>query len=876
VTRHTSAETTDQRMRRRRRFGAILLAAALALSAGLTKALASVLPAQAAAIPGSGGHWTPAGGWLGNYVAGGQRVYCIDVLTDTSGSGGQGQLSDAITEGGHGTRPVSGDELRMINYAVSEWGQTDDPIVAAAVGAFVYNFTSANWAGEGEHYIRGPHADAIREAYGRVKADSEANFDRSGGTGSGTLRLTIDPSNHYLGTLEITGLSPADAIGTVTLTNAVFADTGLPSREGVRNNSSFAITGVPPAAEPYRVAATAEFTGNGGTVYEPNITVYSEGSMQRTVGPGTSRTEQIRFSLEATDETDRSVEFSPVVGTKVSAKYVDLGEEFVDVLTFDTAPNPEGVNNYWYRDQEGDYAEVTATGTLYGPFLTQPEERELPPANAPIAASGIEVRTSPSDGPTIDYTVPSGHVADEAGFYTWVWRIAYSEQSPVTQTVLPDQYEFQDRFGRVAETSITPTDLLISTQVVQTEAALGEAVADDVTVQLRHGGWLQADGARVPAVLTGTAYFSETLPELSDSPPESAERIGEVQITVSEPGTVQSEPLRMPLTAGFVTWQWCLDEAQQPESVRGMIKSTCDAYGQSSETIEVIAPSVITEATRFATVRDSLVDTAIVDGPIAEGVSLEFSLYRATTSEDDASSEPSCTAENLVTTTDRVPVEPGANEQRRYVSPEVEPQPLGTYWWVERLVHTDPETGTDTLLAEGICGLENETSTVKHPSVRTQAVAVAAPGEEVHDVAVVEGPLPRPESGTRTELTFEVFRDSGHGAICAPGDRVAALDTPIVIDEPGEYRSEAVALDTPGTYYWVETLAFVDEDGTREVVHVGECGLASETTTVVEALPRTGGTGAIAARPELAIVVGWVLASAVALVTLGVTRSRRR
>lgn len=890
---HTYSEVTP--LRRRcpfRRLAAAVLASMLACATAFGGMLLQPVSAEAVAVQGAGGYWTPHHGWLGNYLVDGQRVYCIDLLTDTAGSGGAGTLSDSISEGGHGTRPVSGAELRKINYAVSVWGQTDDPTLAAAVGAYVYNFTSANWYGQGTHYITGPYATTILAKYEQVAADTEANYRQGESQGTGKMQLDIDPVNHYRGTLRITGLSPENARGSVTLVNGVFADTGLSTRDGVVNNSSFAVLGLPPAdGSDYRIQAEGTFRAEGKRIYDSNVAIHSEGSMQRTVGPGRSRASATRFTLQTEDTGERSSDFRPVVGTRVASKFVSQGEEFSDLLTFATRASEEGLNNPWYRNPEHGYTPIKAVGTLYGPFLAQPEESENVPPNAPVAASGVAVETTAEQGPEIEYTVTSGVLADEAGFYTWVWRVASEQQGEVTRAFLPENYAFQDRFGQVMETSISPTKLLITTALYRSEVGMGQTIADEVTVQAYDGGWLQAQGARVPAILTGTAYYSEAKPVLADAAPAEAEVIGTMSLTVNRPGATMSDELRLPLKGGYVTFQWCLNEAQQPEEFRGLLRETCDLYGQASETVEVVTPTVTTEAAPTSTVYDPIFDTAVVTGPVPEHTQLEFSVYKQPQAGDLKASEegvtetrwtqaeiealgdePLCTDANLIATTSRILVEPGENEAAKYRSPEVKVAHEGRYWWVERLVHVDPETSIETTLRSGLCGLPNETTSVERPSVATEAVKTVQAGAEAYDTAIVSGPIPGASSRLRAELTFEVFESAEGPAECTPQNRVRHLDQPVVVTAAGSYRSETTKLATPGKYFWVETLTYVNETGDREVVHVGECGLPSETTTVLAELPATGSSAGPSSAPRWAAAL---LLTGSCAVAIGVAAHRR-
>lgn len=723
--------------RRHARFTAtsLLLSLMLALIAAITGVAGVSQPAHAAGAWGAGGFgWSSNGTWLGNFIAAdGTRVYCVDLHISGLGSGGDaGSLSSTITarggDSGGGTRALSGAELRMINYAITVHGQTADNVTGAAVAAYVWNFTSTNHYGNGAQYIGGPMAAEIHARYQQIKADTEARAHLGGGEGSGSFAFSIDPSNHYLGTMTVT-TSPTNASGTVTLTNGVFADSGSPTRTGVRHGDIYPVLGVAPEdGSDYWISAAGAFTGQGTPTYGADVRLHSD-APQRTAGPGTSSPGVVNFDVQGQDTTSRSSTFQPVVGTRVASVFVAESEPLVDVLTFSTAPDDAEVNNYWFQNLEGAYAPITAEATIYGPFLAQPLESDTVPVNAPIAAEGISVTTSREDGPTIEYTVDSGFSPTESGFYTWVWSITAAQQQqadPNVQAYLPENYQFADRFGQVTETSISPSQLAITTQLPQTEIGVGQLLSDDVTVAVYGGGWLQQDAARAPATLTGTAYYSTTEPQLSEHAPPDAEVIGTLELTFDDATTLTSAPLRMPFAEGFVTFQWCLNESAQPEALRGLFAETCDLYGQASETVRLVAPTVTTLALQHATTDDAIFDTAIIDGPVPEHTVLTFSLYEML----DELAAPSCTPENLIAVTEALPVHAGDHSLTNVRSPEVHVEREGTYWWIESLTFIDPDTSEESLIHTGECGLVNETTTVSNEPPPAEPPATPLPPAE--------------------------------------------------------------------------------------------------------------------------------------------------
>jgi len=849
---------TGSRGRVKGRILSMLATFAVALTAVVGGVTIAPEPANAAGTTGAGGYWTPAGGWLGNYIAAnGTRVYCIDVLVDSIGSGGDAGVESSAISGVSGTRAVSGAELQMMNYAISVHGQTSDPIIAAAVSAYVYNFTSANWYGNGAHYIDGPNAGAIQAAYNAIAADTAANYANGGGSGSVSMDFVVDPTNNYLGTLNIHNMSPSNATGTITLTNGVFIDTGLATRDGVTNNSSFPVRGVPPEdSVEYKISVEGAFTAAGG--YGSSVRIHSD-APQRTAGPGGRSVSN--FTGNGIDPSARSRVFQPVVGTKVESKFVERGETFSDILTFSTAPDTNGLNNPWFTRGGGtEYAQITARGSLYFTGVTPPVESDEAPANAMLVASDIMVTTTKEDGPTIDYTVPSDYVSDEAGYYTWVWEILQSDQqtsAPNVQAILPADYHYKDRFGRIAETSITATTLTITTAVTDgVVPILGEAT-DGVTVTPVQGGWIQADGQRVPATLTGTAYYSATEPVLADEAPADAEIVGTTTLVVNKSGTTVSNPVKMPIKEGFVTFQWCLNQADQPAEYQGMIAETCDKYGQASETVKVVAPDVTTQARELATIYDGLYDTGIVNGFVPDNVTIVSSLYKKpevgdfkmengqpteevwTQEEIDAIGEDAvCEVSNYIGTTEPVEVKPGQNDNEKYRMPDIFVDEEGTYWWIEETIHTDPETGEQTVIRAGKCGLPNETTIVDKPKVTTKAIGEGHPSDVVTDTAIVEGPL-----SDREDITYDLTWQAYHratGTTTQPDEKLCTAETlvwesktPVSVTAPGEYKSEGLKLEDKhvGEILWVETLN-ITVDGEREVVHRGECGAATEITKV--------------------------------------------
>lgn len=240
----------------------------------------AVAPARAATTGAGISDITPYGGYLGNYIApDGTRVYCIDPLRDwPSDITGDGVvISTLITERGV---ELDSEVLRDFDLVLSRYGQTEDPVLAAAVSAFLYGYTSgfAQTHGPGfgaaMHFINGE--PEVEQAFAMIWSDVE------GGSAPATpiAELSIEMSDPVAGVVRVDA-TPADAAGTLSLEGAVVTGTGE-STVAVDGSDSIAITATPSAAvETYTIAATASFEIDAGP--QPRVTLYETGSQQRTI-----------------------------------------------------------------------------------------------------------------------------------------------------------------------------------------------------------------------------------------------------------------------------------------------------------------------------------------------------------------------------------------------------------------------------------------------------------------------------------------------------------------------------------------------------------------------------------------------------------------
>lgn len=893
-------------------------------SIALTGAVVVMAPAQAA---GLGAGFGPANDYLGGYVApDGSIVYCIDpgidspspgTTTDAGLAGAGFTASSQTGSGGAGpTNTLDADTAARINYVVSTYGQTWDNVEAAAVH-FVVQYLGNPHGMFATSKYNGPHTlesfinytafSSSNGNSGAIQARARAIVDAAmtitaaptnGGTGQ--LDFAVDPVNNYAGTVAMNGTTGAS--GTITLVNGVFVDTGTSTISGATTGTSYQVRGVVPevgaaadqAGTRYVEGGTYKIWGSGtftapGDGFAPNVHLWNTGSQQRTVGPGEKSLSQ--FNVAGEDPVTRGVQFLPVLGTS-APRFHEAGEAMTDEVTFSTVTDDNGVNNPWASNPNTGYVPVTAEGTLYGPFASQPAESAEVPADAPVAGTAT-ITTSAADGPTVAYTGTSDEVIAESGFYTWVWSVDWHSQSQRGQYYLPgpspihptqDAYHFQDEFGQVVETSIVPSTITAVSEISSPTTPLSAVTVDAITVS-SDGHWLQREGENIPVTFVGEAYFvpGEEAPAQvsSDAIPADAKSLGTVDITVTKPGTystpetLEDGGIQVPDAGiGHITWVWKVQDANQPEENREWLNEWSDDFGIPAETQRILQPEVSTLAQEEQWVGNSFTDIAYIEGTLPEGgAGLHFELYKAT---QDADGNWVCEAGNLLWTSE----ETWVTENGEYESAPAPGQAEGVYHWVEVL---NGEKGGE--IHRGECGLVNETTTVVPPTVETKSQAGAKLGETISDTAIVDGTLP--EDGAN--LTFEAYKvpmvqdangnwvaDVPEAILDENGEPVIGEnDLPVVptaenldwvcttenvaytdeegqvVTEAGEFVSPEFAPEEYAKYLWVETLSWdkpvidpvtsepvLDEAGepTTEsvVIHRGDCGIPNETSFVLD------------------------------------------
>ena len=577
------------------------------------------------------------------------------------------------------------------------------------------------------------------------------------------------------------------------------------------------------------------------------------------------------------DETT-TVQFSPALASAVLSRIP--GEAFEDTLEVWTA-----------RGQWHEGVEVVAHGTLYGPYLTEPEQGASVPEGAPVAKRAVLRYTEPGLQVT-----DTGFRPEETGYYNWVWVIRAEDQSPETRAVLPAGFYTADDFGLVEETSILPMELDVTTKVAKPGITLGEDSVDTLTVDVANGDWIQKDGKNIPVTLEGTAYFvpGADAPEQSSDVPEGAEKLDTVLLTVTEAGEYTAPASRGEESRqGHVTWVWTVRTDLQPEELRGMVVEWTDAFGIEDETHPVLVPGVTTKAIPGVKKGEEVQDTAFVTGTIPlRGAELTFEAYRVPMKADGDRYVPD--APEGTEPGDWTWVENEANlvysnldggeiitETGEHLSPKFVAEEHMKVLWVESLWSVpaevtceepaEPGEGEETesgeegeetpeapaceqpqreLIARGVIGEPNETTFVLDvktvAETETGARTDVEHGVKAWDTAEMVGYIP--EGGT-VEFEAYIVPDSFEGeladacvadSLAWTSPKVRLVGGLYTAENPLRVTGEAHLFDPDvnSQLYWVE----VTRDAEGREVSRGVCGDEDETLGLRgQRLIRTGG-----------------------------------
>ena len=540
-----------------------LLTTLVALLTVLVGGVVVATPAHAATQGAGFGTWAPisAYGWHGSMVIDGVHTYCI---TPGAPAPTGASTDHGISGSAAGLSP---EQLTRINVLVTKYGQTSDPVQAAAVGwavkaiadwdetlhAFGYPGDSLAGAIHWTFSALAPeHSGAVQEL--AVAYYDEATHVAAGvASASGTVVFTTDASDHRSGSVRVDATTAAT--GSLTLTGAVFADTGAPSREGVTPGTEYAITTQPTTpGRPYTVSATGRFSAGHAAA----VRHFTTPGGQDTAGPAGA----LEFEVAGADAAPRVPPFAPTISTRVASRYAP-GGAYIDEVTFGLA------GGEWPRGDDGSFLAVAASATVYR-TTAEPVPGQPIPADAERVGA-LSLVTDAATGLDAPYTVTSSWDMAGPGFYTAVWTIRAGDQSPEVSAHTGTDYVWAEAFGERSQVTIVPA----ITTTAQATAAAGGTITDTIDV----AGGVPADGLQVSSALyravEGTAAVDTCVPEnlVWQSDPVAVTAVGRY--------TVTSPPIELP---GTYYWQ------EQAVDAAGVPVHT-GICGIENETSRVAAPT---------------------------------------------------------------------------------------------------------------------------------------------------------------------------------------------------------------------------------------------------------------------------------------------
>lgn len=300
------------------------------------------------------------------------------------------------------------------------------------------------------------------------------------------------------------------------------------------------------------------------------------------------------------------------------------------------------------------------------------------------------------------------------------------------------------------------------------------------------------------------------------------------------------------------------------------------------ETFRVIHAE--TKAVSEDKVGATVVDKAIVHGPVAKGTTLSWSLYRDDF--DPKTAKPLETHEDYATISAQQAETARKTGRVEIPGPEFKTDRVGAYNWVLSLKRpekadepgdkSDPDNDglKDTVEPDAIFTdtLGNAKETTQILEVTTSAQSKAQANVWFHDTALIKG-----HAVAGTQVEFELWRRAydRNGRLLPVEQDKHVLTTSRVTLNGGETSVDSpnVKVAVNGDYYWVEKVYRpTDQTNPKSPVedqpfHVGAKRLPNETTVVRGGLPATGVAGLAAGLMGVLLLAGLGLA---------VAHSRRR
>lgn len=402
--------------------------------------------------------------YMGSYVApDGRHVYCVDFGPPAPlGGPTTGPTTTSTFVNRAGVQLTPGD-LAHLNYALSRWGDTSDPDVAAALQFYVWSVgDSVAWANAGglalidsmTGVVAPSRTAVIRALFSQITAETNAYA-----LTDPSVSISVTMNNDDDGVLTVT-TNPSGLAGQVVLTNAVFAADG--SSTALLGSGTYPLIGAAPAGVlDFDVSATitAQAWGYGGLIDYYEI---PGAGLQRLVTVAS-------HPLLLTDEDHKpiAVQFQPTAETTLDKTVYKIGTPITDMVEVSASIRP------WLVDSNGAGLPVVFEGTAYLAGDVPPVQSSAVPADAVV----IDTVTITADGPGT-YSSPAV-TATDPGFITWVWTLRTTAQAGWVQPHI--RADWTSDFGIVQESASVQHKIDITSQVREYNVLPGGRIFDRIT-----------------------------------------------------------------------------------------------------------------------------------------------------------------------------------------------------------------------------------------------------------------------------------------------------------------------------------------------------------------------------------------------------------
>ena len=375
-----------------------------------------------------------------------------------------------------GVREIeSTDDARRLAWLIDHYRGSEDPLAYAAIGLLVhdrYDLDQATWAS---------HRDSVIRTHAGIADRAGALWREAGDYAPAGAKIT----QHYVrglrqGIVEalVVNASGSPIAGVpykVTLNGPARFENGQDSVAGVSGTQSI--------AHRWQATGAGEITASisyGRHVLEQIISAQDFvrfGGMKQTNGGA------VKFTARK--------DFTPSLGTRVSAKIVDAGQPVVDEVTSGVRGAdshwPQGLKltaTGWYFDKLSPAALKEGTAVHAGESAAAFLKR-LQSAGHKPSAYGAASFTGPNQTVKVQGTTKSGgsepyKTPVAAGFGTWVW--AFERESLSAQA---REYVLADAvtpFLEIPETNAHRARINVRSSVTEHSASVGSELSDTITV----------------------------------------------------------------------------------------------------------------------------------------------------------------------------------------------------------------------------------------------------------------------------------------------------------------------------------------------------------------------------------------------------------